>query len=415
MKEKLIEIITTGEELLSGVTQDNNFFWFAREVFAKGFKVAYHQSIGDSESDIVSALKIASLRSDFILVTGGLGPTDDDLTRESAANFFNKKLIFNPSIEMEIKERFNKRKIRYSKVNKKQAFFPEGAKIIANNNGTASGFYFKSNKKSFYFFPGVPREFKSMVDISFFADLDKEKKMRNSFIFSRTLKVFGLSESEVAEKIASIKSESTYVGFRPYNFEIHLRLISKASKFSTAKQDNLIITKKIRKKLKENIFSESDKTMAEEVVSSLLKRKLKVSVAESCTGGLLSNMLTDIPGSSKCIHYGFVTYGNNAKVDLLNVKKKTLTKYGAVSKQTVLEMSKNCYKLAKSDISVAISGIAGPSGGTIDKPVGTVFIGITHKNKTEVKEYFFPGTRESFKLRVCLAALNKIRKRFLIA
>tara|TARA_B100001142_G_scaffold64108_2_gene63488 strand:+ start:10754 stop:12001 length:1248 start_codon:yes stop_codon:yes gene_type:complete len=415
MKEKLIEIITTGEELLSGVTQDNNFFWFAREVFAKGFKVAYHQSIGDSESDIVSALKIASLRSDFILVTGGLGPTDDDLTRESAANFFNKKLIFNPSIEMEIKERFNKRKIRYSKVNKKQAFFPEGAKIIANNNGTASGFYFKSNKKSFYFFPGVPREFKSMVDISFFADLDKEKKMRNSFIFSRTLKVFGLSESEVAEKIASIKSESTYVGFRPYNFEIHLRLISKASKFSSAKRDNLIITKKIRKKLKENIFSESDKTMAEEVVSSLLKRKLKVSVAESCTGGLLSNMLTDIPGSSKCIHYGFVTYGNNAKVDLLNVKKKTLTKYGAVSKQTVLEMSKNCYKLAKSDISVAISGIAGPSGGTIDKPVGTVFIGITHKNKTEVKEYFFPGTRESFKLRVCLAALNKIRKRFLIA
>jgi len=415
MKEKLIEIITTGEELLSGVTQDNNFFWFAREVFAKGFKVAYHQSIGDSESDIVSALKIASLRSDFILVTGGLGPTDDDLTRESAANFFNKKLIFNPSIEMEIKERFNKRKIRYSKVNKKQAFFPEGAKIIANNNGTASGFYFKSNKKSFYFFPGVPREFKSMVDISFFADLDKEKKMRNSFIFSRTLKVFGLSESEVAEKIASIKSESTYVGFRPYNFEIHLRLISKASKFSSAKRDNLIITKKIRKKLKENIFSESDKTMAEEVVSSLLKRKLKVSVAESCTGGLLSNMLTDIPGSSKCIHYGFVTYGNNAKVDLLNVRKKTLTKYGAVSKQTVLEMSKNCYKLAKSDISVAISGIAGPSGGTIDKPVGTVFIGITHKNKTEVKEYFFPGTRESFKLRVCLAALNKIRKRFLIA
>jgi nicotinamide-nucleotide amidase len=415
MKEKLIEIITTGEELLSGVTQDNNFFWFAREVFAKGFKVAYHQSIGDSESDIVSALKIASLRSDFIIVTGGLGPTDDDLTRDSAAIFFNKKLIFNSSIEMEIKERFNKRKIRYSKVNKKQAFFPEGAKIIANNNGTAPGFHFKYNKKSFYFFPGVPREFKSMVDISFFADLDKEKKMSNSFTFSRTLKVFGLSESEVAEKIASIKSEGTYIGFRPYNFEIHLRLVSKASKFSTAKQDNLIITKKIRKKLKENIFSESDKTMAEEVVSSLLKRKLKVSVAESCTGGLLSNMLTDIPGSSKCIHYGFVTYGNNAKVDLLNVKKKTLTKYGAVSKQTVLEMSKNCYKLAKSDISVAISGIAGPSGGTIDKPVGTVFIGITNKNKTEVKEYFFPGTRESFKLRVCLAALDKIRKRFLIA
>ena len=157
------------------------------------------------------------------------------------------------------------------------------------------------------------------------------------------------------------------------------------------------------------------KNLANKVVQKLVKKKLKVSFVESCTGGLLSSSITSISGSSKVFNLGLVTYSNKAKINILKVPKKIINKYGAVSKQTVLEMSKNCYKLAKSDISVAISGIAGPSGGTIDKPVGTVFIGITHKNKTEVKEYFFPGTRESFKLRVCLAALNKIRKRFLIA
>lgn len=409
-KDYNIEIITTGEELLSGTTLDTNFFSLAEKVFSIGLKVNYHQCVGDQKEDILSALKIANSRSKFVVVTGGLGPTNDDLTRAVASEYFQKELIFDKKEEDKIKKIFTKRKRKYSSLNKKQAFFPQGSSIIHNHLGTASGFSISNDSTKFYFLPGVPQEFKSMITNTFLKDLSKTQKKHKLYSYSKTLKIFGLTESEVAKKIDKISTKKTYIGFRPYNFEIHLRLISKSNKLAEAKKYNLATEKKVRKSLGDLIFTDKDITLAENVVHLVLKKKIKIAVAESCSGGLLSSMITDVPGSSKCFEFGLVTYSNKSKEENLNVKNKTLIDYGAVSKNVVLEMANNIKSKSKADISIAISGIAGPGGGTKEKPVGTVFIGLSSINGTNVVKYSLSGNRKSIKLRTCLIALDTIRK-----
>jgi nicotinamide-nucleotide amidase len=414
MKNESIEIITTGEELLSGVTQDSNFYWLAKEVFARGMKVNYQQCVGDSEKDIVSALELASNRSKYVLVTGGLGPTDDDLTRSAAASFFQEQLIFNHEIEKKIKNIFSRRKRKYSKLNQKQAFFPKGTQVIDNLLGTAPGFTIIKDATKYYFYPGVPKEFRSMVEKSFFLDLKSYNKKVTKKTFSKMLRVFGLSESEVAERIQKYASDNTYIGFRPYNYELHIRLISSGPTLSSAKKNNIIIEKKIKTALGHNLYSDNEKSLPNVVVELLLKKKKLLSTAESCTGGMLSSMITDVPGSSGCFHYGFVTYGNNAKEKVLGVTKSVLLKYGAVSPQCVRQMVVNSRKISSADIAIAVSGIAGPGGGSPSKPVGTVFIGVSFKDKTSVKKYFFPGSRDMFKLRTSLSCLDILRKILLL-
>ncbi len=218
-----------------------------------------------------------------------------------------------------------------------------------------------------------------------------------------------MSESEVAEKIKKVNSKNTYIGYRPYRFEVHLRLISTSNKLRDAKRENQNIERKIRKLLGLYIYTDQNLTLAEHVVSMLLKKKLKITIAESCTGGLLSDMITNVPDSSKCFDFGLVTYSNESKNNLLKVKNKTLLIHGAVSKQTVSEMVKNLNDLSNSDMSIAISGIAGPGGGTNDKPVGTVFIGMSKSKNIDVKKYLLYGNRKSIKLRTCLIALDRIR------
>tara|TARA_B100000959_G_scaffold284143_1_gene354953 strand:+ start:4911 stop:6149 length:1239 start_codon:yes stop_codon:yes gene_type:complete len=407
MKTNNIEMITIGEELLCGITQDNNFFMLAQEVFAMGLKINYHQCVGDSKADILSALKIANSRSKYVLLTGGLGPTVDDLTREVASEYFGKKLVLNIQIETELKSIFVKRK--YTSLNKKQALFPEGSNVIRNPIGTASGFSLTKSSTKFYFLPGVSKEFSPMSRNTFLKDLAREKRKSNLYSFSKTLKIFGLSESEVAEKIKKVNSKNTYIGYRPYRFEVHLRLISTSNKLRDAKRENQNIERKIRKLLGLYIYTDQNLTLAEHVVSMLLKKKLKITIAESCTGGLLSDMITNVPDSSKCFDFGLVTYSNESKNNLLKVKNKTLLIHGAVSKQTVSEMVKNLNDLSNSDMSIAISGIAGPGGGTNDKPVGTVFIGMSKSKNIDVKKYLLYGNRKSIKLRTCLIALDRIR------
>ena len=410
MRNVTIEIITTGEELLSGTTQDTNFFWFAKEVFSYGFKVNYQQCIGDSLDDIANALRIANDRSDYVLITGGLGPTSDDLTREAASLYFDEELILNKKEEINIRNLFKNRKRRYSKLNQKQALFPKGAQIVSNSSGTAPGFTLIQKGSKNYFFPGVPREFKEMVKKTFFIDLKKEQKKSTKVVSSKMLKVFGLSESEVAEKIQRFGSKKSYIGYRPHKYEIHIRLISSSDKISSAKKDNKLLEMKIRKVIGNYIYSDSETSLAAEVVKLLLKKKLFISTAESCTGGLLGNMITNVPGSSACFHYGFITYGNNAKEKILGVNSLTISKYGAVSRQCVKEMVVKSRKISGSNIALAVSGIAGPTGGSKDKPVGTVFIGVSYKDKTTVKKYFFPGSREMFKLRTSLSCLDIVRR-----
>lgn len=408
--KNIIEIITTGDEILSGITQDTNFSWLCDSIFKYGLKVNYHQCIGDNLDHLINSLELASSRSNIIIFTGGLGPTDDDLTRLAASRFFNKKLIQNKNSEEKIKNIFKKRKLKYSKINKKQSFFPKGSKIIENPFGTADGFLIRKKNSSFYFLPGVPKELKIMIEKSLFKNFYKLIKSSKNFMKSQMLKIYGLPESEVAEIIDGISSPNTELGYRPSNFEIHLRLTS----FGNTNENALLESKKfksrIEKRLKNFIFSDKGETLAEVVFKKLLSNKMTISFAESCTGGMVSNTLTDVPGSSKVYGLGLNTYSNHAKNKILNVPFKKINKYGAVSRVVVRSMVKNLIKLSGSDVGVAISGIAGPGGGTDDKPVGTVFVAYLINNKILTKKYFFTGTRKTVKLRTTLEVFDFLRK-----
>ena len=413
MNNTSIEIITTGNELLSGITIDKNFNWLCESLFSFGAQVRFHQCISDNLEDLVKALSIAQKRSKFILFTGGLGPTDDDLTRESASRFFSRKLIFNKKIESDIKLIFKKRNRPYSLINKKQAMFPEGSQIIQNPKGTAPGFCIKDKGSFFYFFPGVPSELRAMAKKSAFQKIKNTLVKEKIFFTSETLKVFGITESELAEKIKKIKSKNTYIGYRPHKFEIHLRIISSGKSKKLSKDECLKIKIRLTKALQEYIFTDKDITLQESVVNLLKKKKYTISFAESCTGGLISNLITNVPGSSSVFGLGLVTYSNKSKNSLLKVSNKKLIEHGAVSKEVVFEMVRNLNKIAESNISVAVSGIAGPSGGSVDKPVGTVYVSFIIDKKISVKKYSFVGDRESIKLRTALEVLNHVRKNIL--
>ena len=408
--KKIIEIITTGDEILSGITQDSNFYWLCENIFARGLKIDFHQCIGDDLDNLVNSLDLALSRSNIIIFTGGLGPTSDDLTREAASKFFGMSLKYNKKIENKIKEIFKRRKRKYSNTNKKQSYFPEGSKIISNPFGTADGFLIKKNKAAFYFYPGVPKELKAMVEISLFKDIEKIIQSSKNFMNSEMLKIYGLPESEVADKIKTIKSNKTQIGYRPNNFEIHLRLNSFGKTKKDATLESTRIKKKIYKKLNQYIFSDDDTNLPETVFQILLKKRKKISFAESCTGGMISNSFTDIPGSSRVYGTGVNTYSNESKSKILNVPKNLLSKYGAVSRQVVRSMVINLVKISGSDIGVAISGIAGPGGGSKEKPVGTVFAAYYIDGLIKSKKYFFTGTRKTVKLMTTLEVFDYLRR-----
>jgi len=413
MDNSSIEIITTGNELLSGITIDKNFNWLCESLFSLGAQVRFHQCASDNLYDLVKALDIAQKRSKFILFTGGLGPTDDDLTRESASQFFSRKLVLNKKIEKEIKLIFKKRNRPYSLINKKQAMFPEGAEIIQNPKGTAPGFCIKDKGSFFYFFPGVPSELRAMVQKSAFQKIKNLLVKEKNFFTSETLKVFGITESELAEKIKKIKSKNTFIGYRPHKFEIHLRIISTGKSKKISKNECLKIKLRLIKVLQKYIFTDKDVTLQEVIVNLLKKKKYTISFAESCTGGLISNLITNVPGSSSVFGLSFITYSNKSKNLILKVSNKKLMEHGAVSKEVVSEMARGLNKISESNISVAVSGIAGPSGGSADKPVGTVYVSYIINKKISVKRYSFLGDRESIKLRTALEVLNHIRKNIL--
>ena len=406
----IIEIITTGEEILSGITQATNFSWLCDSIFNYGLKVNYHQCVGDNLEHLINSLELASSRSNIVIFTGGLGPTDDDLTRLAASKFFNAKLIQNKNIEEKIKNIFKKRKRKYSNINRRQSFFPEGSKIINNPFGTADGFLIKKKNTSFYFFPGVPKELKIMIEKSLFKNFYKLIKSSKNFMKSEMLKVYGLPESEVAEIINGISSANTELGYRPSNFEIHLRLTSFGNTSKDAASESKRFKTRIEKRLKNFIFSDQDETLAEVVFKKLLSNKMSISFAESCTGGMISNTLTDIPGSSQVYGLGINTYSNIAKNKILNVPFKLINKYGAVSREVVKSMVKNLISLSGSDVGVAISGVAGPGGGTKDKPVGTVFVAYMINNKVITRKYFLTGARKTVKLRTTLEVFDFLRK-----
>lgn len=404
-----VEIITTGDEIMGGVTLDTNFHWAAEKLVGLGFDLRFHTTVGDDEENITEAFRTATKRAQAVIVSGGLGPTSDDLTAAVASRFFGVPLELNSVALDMIENRFNERGYRFSEINKKQAYVPQGSKILKNFWGTAPGFQFEKEGIIFFFLPGVPKEFKAMIEEYVIPELERRSTERKKYK-TRMIKTFGLRESEVAERIHGIEREGIRIGYRPHFPEVHIRISGYADTEDEAEKLVSRTVEEIASRLSEYVFSNDEATLEEVVGKLLSQKKLTIAIAESCTGGLVSNRITNVPGSSNYFERGIVSYSNESKIEILEVPKELIESVGAVSAEVVEAMAEGIRKLAHSDIGIAISGIAGPGGGTEAKPVGTVFIGISHEKEVSSRRFQFKGTREEIKLISSEVALDRIRK-----
>jgi nicotinamide-nucleotide amidase len=405
-----IEIITTGDELMCGLTLDTNFRWAAERLSAMRFDLKFHTTVGDDEEDLMQALSNAESRAQAIIVSGGLGPTPDDLSAEVASMYFGVELELNHLAMEMLEQKFRERGRQLSEINKKQAYLPRGSNVLKNLWGTAPGFQYDRSGCVFFFLPGVPKEFRSMIDEHVIPELNRRSGDRPN-IRTMLIKTFGLRESEVAEKLQGIGKEGIYIGYRSHFPEIHLRISAQAGTDKMVHELLDWVETEVSKRIGDYVFSTNGEEL-EQVVGEILKqKKLTLAVAESCTGGLLAHRITNVPGSSEYFERGVVSYSNQSKVDVLGVDNILIESKGAVSAEVVRSMAEGVRKLANTDLGVGISGIAGPTGGSSEKPVGTVFIGISCKNKeTFSRRYQFRGTREEIKIVSSEAALDLIRK-----
>ena len=405
-----IEIITTGDELMKGVTVDSNFQWAGEHLTSLSFEIAFHTTVGDNRAALAEALGTANTRAGVVIVTGGLGPTDDDLTAEIAAGYFKVPLVLNESALLQMEKRFAKRGRKVSSTNKKQAYMPEGSTVLPNNWGTASGFSISLEGTVFFFLPGVPGEFQAMMGEYVIPKLDRLDPDRRKSC-ARLVKTFGLTESEVAEKLIGIGRDGAIIGYRSTSREIHLRLSTFSDTQTQAQEQMSELLADIHSRIGNSVFTTDGQTMEQVVGALLTKNNMTIAIAESCTGGLLSHRITNVPGSSAYFLEGVISYSNEAKSRILDVPEDLIENYGAVSAPVVEAMARGVRELAGSDMGVGISGIAGPGGGSAEKPVGTVFIGIDSDVKGTIsKRFLFHGSREEIKLVSTHNALEIIRQ-----
>lgn len=405
------EIITIGDELLIGQVVDTNSAWMAQELNKVGISVNRITSLPDDHDQIINTLREVSERADIIIITGGLGPTRDDITKLALCDYFNAPLVFNQTAFENIQRIFNLRGYTMTEVNRKQAEIPACAEPLQNIHGTAPGMVFRQQGKIYFSLPGVPFEMKALMSDHIIPML---QKVSNRVILHKTILTQGVGESFLADKIENWElalPSHIKLAYLPQPGLVRLRL----SATGISKE---ILQKELDEQvallytfISEFIFGEDDDSL-ESVVAEILKdQKLKLSTAESCTGGYIAHLITSIPGSSAFFNGSIVSYSNQSKISTLNVKPETLEQFGAVSRETVLEMTEGVKKTFSTDCSIAVSGIAGPDGGTPDKPVGTVWIAVSVPNKDiMVKKFLFGEHRERNIRRSALAALDMLRK-----
>lgn len=406
-----VEIITIGDELCSGSVQDTNATFISSHLHTIAIEVAKVTTVGDDTEKIVEALRSVQQKVSFVIVTGGLGPTVDDITTQAAADALRRKLVLNKHALKAMEERFQKFGRTMSPHNIKQAYLPSGATIVPNPIGTACGFSLAKSNTLFIFLPGVPREMKRMFEESVIPLIKKEQP-ETSIIRSSVLKIFGKTESYCDQRLSDlIKSEKEITfAFLPHYPEISLKLTMRGQDKKYIEKKIKAVERKVTKILGDIIFGKNEETL-EEVVGNLLRSQgATIAVAESCTGGLISHRLTNVPGSSDYLERSIIAYSNKAKKDLLKVPATTLNRFGAVSKETAESMAKGVRKLSKTTFGLAVTGIAGPTGGTPEKPVGTVFISIAHGRQVTTQKCRFYGDREQIKFMTSQYALDMVRR-----
>ncbi len=403
------EIIAIGTEILWGRVIDTNTGYLGRKLQQTGVSIVRAQVVADDLEAICSAIQESLRRADLVITIGGLGPTSDDLTREAISKVLDVPLIFREDLKEKIEAHFKKRNVPMPEINLRQAYLPEGAIPIENRVGTAPGFLLEKGGRTICALPGPPSELIPMVEETLLPYV--RGKVKGNVILQRVLKVVGKPESAVEEILRGIMTPTGNPTVTPLAkaYEIQVAITAEGDE-ETVKGLIEETEKKIRERLGEDIFG-ADQEELEEVVGRMLKeRKMSLSVAESCTGGLLGYRITKVSGSSEYFMGGVISYSNEAKRDILGVSRENLERYGAVSEEVAREMAEGAKRLFRTDFGIGITGIAGPTGGTPEKPVGLVYIAIATPTETICQRNIFPGDRESVRWRSSQTALDMLRR-----
>ena len=395
------ELIAVGSELLSWDKTETNSLYISKQLNLLGINVRYKSIVGDAESDIEVVLKAAVSRSQVVIITGGLGPTEDDLTRKAVAKALKRGLVLKEELIEKIKKRFESMGKAMPKNNERQALMPNKAIIIDNPIGTAPGFAIEQDKVLIICLPGVPAEMQRMFEDGA-APLIKKRIDASQAVKLRIIRTCGIAEAKVDELIGDLYAadKNIRIGLAVDEKGVDVRITS--SKASEIETSRLLaeLEEKITARLKDYIYGFDNEEMEEIVVRLLIEKGAKLAVAESCTGGLISKRLTDVSGSSACFDRGIVSYSNEAKVQMLKVSSKLIEEYGAVSSQAAMAMAESVRRISNTELGIGVTGIAGPTGGTPEKPVGLVYIAISEKGKeTRCKGYNFAGNRGMIRMR----------------
>ena len=408
----MIEIITIGDEILIGQIVDTNSAWMAVELNKAGFQLAQITSVHDEADHIKKALDEALLRADVVLMTGGLGPTKDDITKQTLCEYFGTKLVFNPDVLENIQQIYHTRQSVMNELTKSQAMVPENCTVIQNRAGSAPITWFEKEGKVIVSMPGVPLEMKKVMSEEIIPRL--QKHFKTPAIIHKTVQVYGIPESQLALRLTEWENalpEYLHLAYLPNFGIVKLRL-------SGAGQDEYKLEEAINQQIEtlksilgESIFAYEDKPVEKIIYEKLKISGLTVSTAESCTGGNIAHRLTLIPGISDCFKGSVVAYHNELKINALGVSARDIEQYGAVSSQVATQMAEGARKVMQTDLAVATTGIAGPTGGTDDKPVGTIWISVSSPERTITRSFNFGQfARENFIERSTMAALMMLNE-----
>jgi len=404
------EIIATGTELLSGGVLDTNSVYLSEELLSVGVETLFKTIVGDDEKTIEEALHRAMERTGIVLVTGGIGPTEDDITRKVIAKIVKRRLVLNEDALKAIQDKLAGRSRDFSAANDRQALLPAGARLLPNSVGIAPGFFLDEAGVFLAVLPGVPREMEAMFTEQLRPVLE-ERFGGKLFIRRRILRTCGMSESAVNQAIQDIlKQETPVTGLTARETGVDIRIV--ATESGAERVQSLLDRTEdaIRKKLGDAVYG-VDSQELEEVVGALLsQRRQRISIAESCTGGLIGARITNIAGSSEYFERAAVVYSNQAKTAMLGVPEETIERFGAVSRETAAAMAQGIRKAAGTDLGLAVTGIAGPSGGSAEKPVGLVYIGLDSSQGVKITEYKFLGTRQQVRHKASQMALDMVRR-----
>lgn len=413
MKAKLISI---GDEILIGQIINTNAAFIGERFYSAGIPVTKNTVIGDEENILSEELSDSEINYDVTVITGGLGPTHDDITKPVLVKYFNDKLISDPKILAHVRGFFSSKNINMPLINEAQALIPSNSQVIWNSNGTAPGILIIKDKKVFVALPGVPYEMKPMIDDHVIPFLKNFFDLNNKLIHrQKTLLTTGLGESSLNERMGNVSEiiGESKLAFLPSSSGVRLRINVTGKNESEALIKLSSIENKIRDKIGEFIFGEGE-TDLENVIGKILKeRKLKLAVAESCTGGRISSRIVSVPGSSEYYCGGVCSYSNEMKMNILGIKKDTLVNYGAVSKETAIEMAEGIMKISDADHAISTTGVAGPDGGTEEKPVGLVWIGYADRKRSYAQKFLFGNNREINIQRSSQRALDILRRELL--